>query len=106
VGEGVFDQVPEAQRDYWRSNLREWQSLTTSSDAFPPLSRVAVRRINAHALMLSGRKTLNILKFIDDELQSLLGNVERALIPNATHDMWTEEPEVCRRTVLAFLARN
>jgi pimeloyl-ACP methyl ester carboxylesterase len=106
VGEGVFDQVPEAQRNYWRSNLREWQALTTSRDAFPPLSRQAVRRINAHALMLSGLRTLNILKFIDDELQSLLGNVERLLIPNATHDMWTEEPEVCRRTVLAFLARN
>ena len=81
-------------------------ALTTSRDAFPPLSRQAVRRIKAHALMLSGLKTLNILKFIDDELQSLLGNVERLLIPNATHDMWAEEPEVCRRTVLAFLSRN
>lgn len=106
VGEGAFDQVPEAQRNYWRSNLREWHSLTTSSDAFPPLDREAVRRIRVHTLMISGRQTLNVLKFIDDELQSLLWNVERLLVPNATHDMWNEQPEVCRRAVLAFLARN
>jgi non-heme chloroperoxidase len=106
VGEGVFDQVPEAQRNYWRSNSREWQSLTTSRDAFPPLSREAVKRIKATALMISGGKTMNILKFIDSELQPLLAKGERLVIPNATHDMWNEQPEACRRAVLGFLSRN
>jgi len=52
----------EAQRNYWRSNLREWQSLTTSRDAFPPLSREEVKRIKSPALMISGGKTMNVLK--------------------------------------------
>jgi pimeloyl-ACP methyl ester carboxylesterase len=56
--------------------------------------------------MLSGGQTMNILKFVDSELQPLLANVERVVIPNATHDMWSEQPDVCRRAVLAFLARN
>jgi hypothetical protein len=43
VGAGVFDQVPETQRNYWRSNIREWQALTTSRDAVPPLSREDVK---------------------------------------------------------------
>ena len=106
AGEGVFDQVPETQRNYWRSNLREWQALTTSRDAFPQLSRADVKRIKATVLMLSGGQTMAILKFIDNELQPLLSNGERLVIPNATHEMWSEQPEVCRRTVLAFLSRN
>jgi pimeloyl-ACP methyl ester carboxylesterase len=106
VGAGLFDQVPEAQRNYWRSNIREWQALTTSRDANPPLSREAVKRIKAPVLMISGGQTMNILKFVDSELQPLLANGERLIIPNATHDMWNEQPEVCRQAVLGFLSRN
>lgn len=106
AGEGVFDQVPEAQRKYWMGNLREWQALTTSRDAFPALSREDVKRIKAPALMLSGERTLNIHKFVDGELQPLLLNGERAMISNASHDMWSEQPEACRRAVLAFLAKR
>jgi non-heme chloroperoxidase len=106
AGEGAFDQVPEAQRNYWRSDLREWQALTTSRDAIPPLSREDVKRIKAPVLMLSGGQTLPIHKFVDSELEPLLLKGERLVIPNATHEMWSEQPEVCRRTVLAFLSRN
>jgi pimeloyl-ACP methyl ester carboxylesterase len=106
AGEGVFDQVPATQRNYWMSNLREWQSLTTSRDAFPPLSRDDVKRIKAHALMLSGGQTLKVLKFVDSELQPLLSQGERLVIPNASHEMWSEQPDVCRQAVLAFLSRN
>ena len=106
AGEGVFDQVPEAQRKYWMGNLKEWQALTTSRDAFPALSREDVKRIKAPALMLSGERTLNIHKFVDDELQPLLLNGERVMISNASHDMWSEQPEVCRRAALAFLAKR
>ena len=47
-----------------------------------------------------------VLKFIDGELQPLLANGERLVIPNGTHDMWNEQPEVCGRAVLGFLSRN
>jgi non-heme chloroperoxidase len=106
AGEGVFDQVPEVQRNYCRSDLREWQALTTSHDAIPPLSREDVKRIKAPVLMLSGAQTLPIHKFVDSELQPLLSNGERLVIPNASHEMWSEQPELCRRAVLAFLSRN
>jgi len=47
-----------------------------------------------------------VLKFIDSELQPLLANGDRLVIPNATHDMWNEQPEACRQAVLGFLSRN
>ena len=106
AGEGVFEQVPEAQRKYWIANLREWQALTTSRDAFPALSRADVKRIKAPALMLSGERTLTIHKFVDGELQPLLLNGDRVLISNASHDMWSEQPEACRQAALAFLAKR
>ena len=106
AGEGVFDQVPETQRKYWMGNLREWQALTTSRDAFPALSREDVKRIKAPALMLSGERTLNVHKFVDGELQPLLLNGEKVMISNASHDMWSEQPEACRRAVLVFLAKR
>lgn len=106
AGEEAFDQAPEAMRKYWMSNLREWQALTTSRDAFPTLAREDVKRIKVPVLMLSGERTLNILKFVDGQLQPLLQNGERIIIRNASHDMWGEQPEACRQSVLAFLARH
>lgn len=106
AGEGVFDQVPEAQREYWKGNLREWQALTTSRDAFPALTREDVKRIKAPVLMLSAERTLNIHKFVDGELQPHLLKGERVVISNASHDMWSEQPEACRQAVLAFLAKR
>ena len=106
AGPGVFDQIPQVQRDILMSNIQEWQALTMSRDANPPLNRERVRRIKAPVFMLSGGQTMNILKFVDSQLQPLLAKVERLVIPNATHEMWSEQPDACRRAVLAFLAKN
>lgn len=106
AGADVFEQVPENMCEYWRSNLREWQALTTSRDAFPELSREEIRKIKVPVLMLSGEQTLRVLKFVDDELQPLLLNGERVTFQKASHDMWSEQPEALRQTVLAFLAKH
>lgn len=106
IGEGAFDQVPEAQRNYLMQNIREWQALSTSRDAFPILPRADVSKMKVPALMLSGGRTLEILKLVDAELAPLLANGERVVLPNATHDMWNEQPDDCRRAVLAFLDKH
>ena len=106
IGEGSFDHMTEAQRNYLIQNIREWQALSTSRDAFPVLRRADVRKMKVPALMLSGGRTLEILKAVDAELEPLLSNGERVILPNATHDMWNEQPEDCRRVVLAFLDKH
>ena len=57
-------------------------------------------------LLLSGEKTLPPLRLINEELIRLLPNAERVAVPNATHDMWIEKPEVCGETVRSFLDRH
>ena len=106
AGADVFDEVPETLREYWKANSKEWQALTTSTDAFPVLRREEIKKIKAPVLMLSGENTLNILKFVDNELQPLFVKGERIIFKKASHDMWSEQPEACRRAVLVFLAKR
>ncbi len=56
--------------------------------------------------MLSGENTLNILKFVDNELQPLFVKSERVIFKKASHDMWSEQPEIVGKSVLTFLAKN
>ena len=105
-GKGSYDAMPPDGRRALTDNLREWKALTTSHDAFPPLDRDAVRKLNMSILLLSGEKTLPPLRLINEELIRLLPNAERVAVPNATHDMWIEKPEVCGETVRSFLDRH
>lgn len=87
-------------------NIREWQALSTSRDAFPHVARSQVKNLKVPILMLSGGETMQILEFVDSELEPLLAKGECVVLPNATHEMWAEQPEESRRVVLAFLARH
>ena len=104
-GKGSYDAIPPDGRRALADNLREWEALTTSRDAFPPLDRDAVRKLKMSILLLSGEKTLLPLRLINEELVCLLPNAERVVVPNATHDMWIEKPEVCGEAVRSFLDR-
>ena len=68
-------------------------------------SRCGEKVEGAHALN-HGKKTLNPLRMIIEELSRLMPAAERVTIPGATHDMWLEEPEACGKATLSFLARH
>lgn len=106
LGEDMYDRIPEAQRVYWMQNIKEWHALTTSRDAFPDVARSQVKNLKVPILMLSGSKTLEILRFVDNQLEPLLANGERVVIQNATHEIWADQPEESRRVVFAFLGRH
>ena len=101
-----FDALPTEIRAVMMANLLEWQALTTSSDAFPMLDRAAVKAITAPILLMSGENTMKMNKEIEAELQRLLPKAETVVIPGATHEMWAEQPDVCRARVAAFLAKH
>lgn len=105
-GATSFDSLPEEMRTYLLGNAREWKALTTSTDAFPKISPEDVKKMKVPTLILSGEKTLELHKLIDAELERLLTNKKRVIIPNASHDMWSEYPELCREATLAFLASH
>jgi pimeloyl-ACP methyl ester carboxylesterase len=58
-----------------------------------------VQRIKSPTLLLCGEKTLKIHQLVNDEPDRLLkGNklAKRITIAQETHDMWSEQPEVCK----------
>jgi non-heme chloroperoxidase len=105
-GKGLYDQVPAEFRQSLMDNIREWKALTTSRDAFPMLSREAVRSLKLPILLLTGEKTLAPLRMINTALNHLLPNAEQVTIPAATHDMWIEDPERCGQATANFLAKH
>ena len=103
VGPGGIDRIPPEARSVVLANSREWQALTTSRDAFPPITREQIRSLKVPVLMVSGGKTYPMLRLTDDELERHLQNGRRRIIPNGTHDVCSDEPRVCSAFIREFL---
>ena len=101
-----FDALPEETRGFIMENSLEWRALTTSADAYPMLDRAAVKAVTVPILLMSGQNTMQMNKQIDAELQRLLPKAETAVIRGATHEMWAEQPDVCRARLVSFLAKH
>jgi len=106
VGPGAADSIPEAFRAQLMANIREWQALTTSPDAFPRVERSEVGRLDVPVLVLTGENTYPIAKLVDPELARLLPAGRREIIPGGTHDMCTEKPAACAAAIGGFLPAN
>jgi pimeloyl-ACP methyl ester carboxylesterase len=99
----AVDSIPADVRTQLKANLREWEALTASRDAFPSLSREEVAGIAAPTLLMGGEHTLLLHQLLDAQYAALLPNNHRVIIPKATHEMWDEQPVACRETALTFL---
>jgi pimeloyl-ACP methyl ester carboxylesterase len=106
LGPETFARFSETLRRKVMRTARDWAAQTMSTAPFPDLARDAVRAIAAPTLLLSGARTIPLHSLIDDELGRLLPSCERVLIPDASHDLWADQPERCRAATLAFLARH
>ena len=104
-GKGAFERLPSSVQEVLRDNLEEWRALARSANIFPPLPREQVARIQVPTLLLTGARTLPIHQFIDAELQSLLPHASSVTIPQAGHEMWSDNAEACRDATLKFLRK-
>jgi pimeloyl-ACP methyl ester carboxylesterase len=106
LGAGSFARFPETLRRKVMRAARDWAAQTMSTAPFPELAPDAVRGLAAPTLLLSGASTIPLHALVDDELERLLPHSERIVIPDASHDLWADQPELCRAATLAFLARH
>jgi pimeloyl-ACP methyl ester carboxylesterase len=106
LGTGTFARFPKLLQRKVMSGSRDWAAQTMSTVPFADLARDAVRAISAPSLLLSGANTIPLHALVDDELERLLPNAERVVIPDATHDLWADQPELCRSAALEFLSKH
>jgi pimeloyl-ACP methyl ester carboxylesterase len=103
--EGAYDKIPAAFRPLLLRNAQELRALVTSDDMYPPLDRAVVRQTAVPTLLLSGEKSTPALKSASAQLERLLPEKGRkhAVISDADHGMWFQQPDACRKAVLEFL---
>jgi non-heme chloroperoxidase len=90
-----------------KNNVHEWRALTLSADAFPKIDFDRVRALRVPTLLLSGGKNeLGFNELIDAQLLSLLPNAERLIIPDASHEMFQDFPEVTAQAMLTHFRRH
>lgn len=98
----AWNKMPDAARQDMLNHAHEWDVMMTRGELFPELDPQAVRNTTATVLLLSGQKSYGFLGLIDEELERLLPHNRRIVLQGATHRMWFEQPEVCRKAVLDF----
>jgi pimeloyl-ACP methyl ester carboxylesterase len=106
IGPGIFDGLPDAMRQRILCNAREMEALCISRNPFPALPLDAVRQLRVPTLLLTGDRTTPINTIGLKVLDRLLPNHELRLIPDATHELFVENPEASNTAVLAFLDKH
>ncbi|MGI9043871.1 MAG: alpha/beta fold hydrolase [Gemmatimonadaceae bacterium] len=102
-----FAEVDPQWQTLFRNNVHEWRALTVSPFAFPRVDYHRVRALAVPTLLLSGGKNAGGFNdLIDGQLQRLLPDVERVIIPDASHEMFLDFPETTARSMLAFFRRH
>ena len=101
-----WEKWPEQARQDTLKNAHEWDVMLTEGELFPDLKSEEVKKIKAPTLLLSGAKTFEFLKLIDEELGRLLPDNHRIVLPDATHHLFYEQPEKCRKVIIEFLQGN
>lgn len=67
------------------------------------LAKERVAQLPMPVLLLDAANTLPIHKVVNGELARLLPGAKHVTVADATHEMWTEQPDACGEAVLAFL---
>lgn len=87
-------------------DAHEWDVMMTQGTLFPKIDQGAVARIDIPVLIMSGGKSYPFLRLIDRELARLIPGSRHFVLPRDGHQMWYQDPVLCRRTVEAFLRRE
>ena len=104
LGRGGYEALPERVQARILRNARELAAQTLSRDPFPELALDRLPFVTAPTLLFSGGRTRRQHQLVDAELERLLPDVRRILFPEASHDIWVDEPVACRDATVEFLS--
>lgn len=106
VEEGVFDRFPQEVRDLIMDNACEFKVETSSPDFWTPFTRGDAGRVEPPISLLTGDQSLPMFQVIVDELDRHLPNSESKRVPDTTHEVSSDNPDVYNEMVLDILARH
>ena len=67
------------------------------------IDKEQVAKIQIPTLLLTAEQSTPLHHLVIDELERLMPTAKRVTIADATHEMWTNQPEACGEAVQQFL---
>jgi esterase len=101
VGPGGWARMPEHRKQEMRDNARTLLGQIKEQRA--PFSRADAEAIRAPTLLMAGERSPETYHRILDGLQTALRDVQRVVVPGASHPSNVDNPQDFEREVLAFL---
>lgn len=106
VTEGAFDSFPQEVQQLILNNACEFKAETSSSNFWTQFTCEDAARIKTPTLLLTGERSLKMLKLVVEELDHCLPNNELVTVPSSSHETASENPEAYNEIVLNFLAKH
>lgn len=100
---GRFDKLPPEAKLGVRQNAAFFKMMTRSSNPYPDIARYDLQRLRLPVLVITGEKTVEIHRRINQELARLIPRARSAAIPNAGHGSPRENPQAFTEVVENFL---
>jgi pimeloyl-ACP methyl ester carboxylesterase len=100
---GTWDGLPDGAKAATLKNAHEWEVMFAGGELFPELKPAEVAGITAPVLMLSGAKSYPFMGLIGQALAATLPGAQQVVFPDASHQMWLEEPVACREAVFKLI---
>ena len=103
---GRFDALPREARLGAMRNSAFFKMLARSSDPYPDISRTSLRGLRMPVLVITGERTIEIHRRIDEELSRIIPRARSATIPAAGHGSPRENPRAFTEVVEHFLTSS
>lgn len=100
-GDGAWDRLPMADRQARRDNV--YTFLAQIHEGRRPFAKADVENVQTPTLLIGGADTTGTLSVIWRVLGDVMPNAETAVIPNARHFMFVDQPQAYSEAVLNFL---
>ena len=103
---GRYDGLPAEARAGIMQNAVFFKMLARSESPYPEIDRRALRSLRIPVLVITGEKTIEIHRRIDEELTKVIPRARSATIPAAGHGSPRENPVAFTEVVVNFLETN
>jgi pimeloyl-ACP methyl ester carboxylesterase len=103
---GRFDTLTPDARLGVMQNAGFFRMMARSQDPYPDITRQQLRSLRIPVLVITGEKTIEIHRRINEELSRLIPRARSATIPNAGHGSPRENPGAFTEVVDDFLTTS
>lgn len=105
-GTGSFDRMTPLAAETAMQNSRFFKAATLSKDHSPDIAREKVRQLGMPIMIISGENTFPMAKRIVEELERVLPNADRTILPKVGHASPRQNPAAFTDAVLKFLDKH